>query len=97
MPHNRFEIMDFPNRQAVMSIGEYSNDEFNPLNNPADAWALERALKKRRWSFYYDGEIYFAEGFDCRNVVCSDESDTLLLLRCVSAQTSIPLFGEWVV
>lgn len=41
------------------SISEH--EEFNPLTNDSDAWALERALKQRDWVFGYESTNYSAE------------------------------------
>lgn len=62
----------------------------------SDAWALERALKDERnggWVFYKTPKgIYVAFNIDSQPQ--SDPSDTLLLLKAVSAQFSIPLYLE---
>lgn len=71
---------------------------FDPLSYNSDAWALERALKNREngeWSF---GKTIFSDtkhkANSPRHGSAYDESDTLLLLKCVSAMRSIPLYLE---
>lgn len=68
---------------------------FNPLESDSDAMKLERALKQKEnggwifWKFQYETlDLYVSDNGDGR---ITDPSDTLLLLKCVAAQTGIPL------
>jgi hypothetical protein len=71
---------------------------FDPLKSDSDAMKLERALKQRGngwWSFFVNAlGLYMASSAEgpCKSQY--DESDTLLLLKCVSAQTGIALWVE---
>lgn len=71
---------------------------FDPLTSDADAFLLERALKQRGngwWSFFVNAlGLYMASSAEGPCESQYDESDTLLLLKCVSAQFSIPLYLE---
>lgn len=66
---------------------------FDPLTSDADAWALERALKKEGWDFGYWPELGFYIARPVTEIYqpLKDKSDTLLLLKCVSAQFNIPM------
>lgn len=67
---------------------------FDPLHDDSDCRLLERALKDERnggWVFYKTPKgIYVAFNIDSQPQ--SDPSDTLLLLKAVAAQFSIPLY-----
>lgn len=69
---------------------------FNPLTSDSDAWALERALKKEGWSFGLSGfhENYYS-AHKLHNTIY-DDSDSVLLLACVSAMTGLPLHAKGV-
>jgi hypothetical protein len=77
----------------------WQRDYFDPLTNDADAMKLERALKKDGWNFreFENGKFSaFKVTWGACDFDEADESDTLLLLRCVSVQTGIALYGEGV-
>lgn len=69
-------------------------DYFNPLTSDADAMKLERALKDGFWNFgrhwMQADKRYWAVNTDM-DIKVFDESDTLLLLKCVAATTGLPL------
>lgn len=71
---------------------------FNPLEDDSDAFALERALKDEcngRWAFSKSigNTLFMASSRDgaTKGAVLTDKSDTLLLLKCVSAMTNLPM------
>lgn len=66
------------------------------LTPGTDTFLLERALKKEGLAFQWikldNGTEFFHAYTATKNWVGqSDESDTLLLLKCVSAQTNLPM------
>lgn len=69
--------------------------DFNPIESNDDAWALERALKDGGWSF---GPSSFPNNGKYRATHSTawptqwSESDTLLLLKCLSAQTGVSVY-----
>lgn len=63
---------------------------FDPINTGEDAWSLELVLKKQGWDFGFSKSNKFRAIHESLRTQY-DESDTLLLLRCVSAQTNIPM------
>ncbi len=70
-------------------------DYFRPHNGGRDAFALERALKKKGWHFSWNESFdFYATNLTGNFSHEMDPSDTLLLLKCVSAQTNIPMFAE---
>lgn len=82
---------------------------FDPLTSDDDAMKLERALKKLEWQFSYERDEFQASrehskpimvggmpGQEISTELLSDDSDTLLLLKCVSAITGIPLHAKGV-
>lgn len=97
---HRWHIKDGEVRRRI----DYSSFlTFDPIKNgwsgQHDAWALERALKKEGWQFRYQCAQFWAwndwrrgEGKYLDPI--GDDSDTLLLLKCVSAMTGIKLYVE---
>lgn len=63
---------------------------FDPLQSYADAWRLERALKASGWEFGKDEDGFYARGIK----YLQDHSDTLLLYKCLSSVTNIPMWLE---
>jgi hypothetical protein len=86
------------------SLTEYDDPvSFTPLHSDSDAMKLERALKEPLAGYYIgwyfckkQNGLYAAYPPGGRCI--EDKSDTLLLLKCVSAQTGIALWvkGETV-
>lgn len=73
----------------------YTNTEFNPLTSADDFKALLVCLmdgKNGAWEFGKDEDGFYARG----PKYFQDPSESLLLLKCVSAQTGIPMYGEGV-
>lgn len=95
-----------PGRNWVISDGIIMDDDmprfytdwFEPLTSDDDAMKLERALKRRGngwWSFFVNAlGLYMATSAEGPCESQYDESDTLLLLKCVAAMKSLELFGE---
>lgn len=70
--------------------GVPQNEYFFYQENAAHAWALERALKKFGYWFGEDDNGFWAQ--DVLRPKMYDPSDTLLLLKCLSAQTGVPVY-----
>jgi hypothetical protein len=62
------------------------------LSAPADREALMLALWDEKWDFTKANKRYVATNRTLKFDLQKDESYPLLLLKCVSAQTSIPLY-----
>lgn len=71
---------------------------FDPAKLMDDAFMLERALKKEGWWFgqfndlKYGATRYADKARNRERIDICDNSDTLLLLKCVSAMTGIELY-----
>jgi len=68
---------------------------FDPRTSSANAHALMLALEREGWTFMYiklskDRGIYSAKR--AGSEIIEDESPAMRLLKCVSAQSSIPLY-----
>lgn len=69
---------------------------FDPLTSDDDAMKLERALKREGWNFGYwhPNTVFIARPESSIYSVILDKSDTILLLKVVAHQFSIPLYQE---
>lgn len=83
----------FISPEGIMYQNDDTFDGYTTFDYMTWGFALERALKKEQWVFYQTPKGKYV-AFDVHGKPESDESDTLLLLRCVSAQFSIPLYLE---
>jgi len=64
---------------------------FRPCDFAEDAHSLMLALMDEKWDFTKSNKRYVATNRTLKYDLQKDESFSLLLLRCVSAQTGIPL------
>ena len=88
---------------AYGDLADRLRRDFDMLNFPVDQIRLERALKE---DFVFgwmaridelDGSGFYASYYNeksKRREQISDKSDTLLLLKCVSDMTGLPLYLE---
>lgn len=77
-------------------VSTYDDPLYQVFSLTDDSWArkLERALKKEGWQFGWYVDHYYADRAG-HKFLQDYASDTLLLLKCVSAQCGKPLYiGE---
>lgn len=72
--------------------------EFDPLTSDSDAWALLLALLKEDWEIKW-ATVWRCWKADNKHIFfCGeyfrDESMAMLLLKCLSAMTGLPLYLE---
>jgi hypothetical protein len=95
IPNGAWELLD---DGSVYNNFFMEQQYFDPLQSDSDAMKLERALKKKGWQFYAEeGTTLFCaqpHEFALPCDVLDNESDTMLLLVCVSSMTGIALYGE---
>jgi hypothetical protein len=100
IPGKRWKVLTFMGLDDwITVVGAKDDSRFNPLDDDSDAMKLERALKEPIAGYYIgwyfckkQNGLYAAYPPGGRCI--EDKSDTLLLLKCVSAQTGIALWVE---